>query len=292
MSIRFTCENPQCGKRIKVPDTAAGKRVRCPQCRQTQTIPNVSDEAEPNQVDSLLQMAEANDSARPEMGVGYSPLPPAASQPEPYGLADDTMANGSALPAETAAGFGATPYASRRSARQVASGLGIIGSLIGAAGGALLGALVWFALEYFVEIQIGYVAILCGAAAGWGAVLIGKQRNAMVGLIAAVAGLAGILGGSYACFYLVTHGERFEAEMRPVFEEFYAEAARTDPEIAAWTPEQKDASYKAFSDEIRENLSFVDYAVGEGADALFLLLFGGLGLYYGFRVGSGGGAGN
>jgi hypothetical protein len=39
MTIRFTCANGACGKALKVNDEAAGKRLRCPACGHSQTIP-------------------------------------------------------------------------------------------------------------------------------------------------------------------------------------------------------------------------------------------------------------
>lgn len=39
MSIPFTCANPECGKSLSAPDTAAGKKVRCPQCGSVCEIP-------------------------------------------------------------------------------------------------------------------------------------------------------------------------------------------------------------------------------------------------------------
>ncbi len=35
----ISCECPSCGKRLKAPDSAAGKRAKCPQCGNPVTIP-------------------------------------------------------------------------------------------------------------------------------------------------------------------------------------------------------------------------------------------------------------
>ena len=75
---------------------------------------------------------------------------------------------------------------------------GIAMSLVGAVLGAAVGAGIWLAVGYATGFEIGYIAILVGALAGWGAVLLGKTRSPAVGMIAAVAGLAGVIGGSYA----------------------------------------------------------------------------------------------
>ncbi len=39
MTIEFSCSNAACGKTIKVPDSAAGKRARCPHCQAVQAVP-------------------------------------------------------------------------------------------------------------------------------------------------------------------------------------------------------------------------------------------------------------
>ena len=40
MPIRFSCENPQCGRRMKAPDGTAGRKARCPACGTIQVIPS------------------------------------------------------------------------------------------------------------------------------------------------------------------------------------------------------------------------------------------------------------
>ena len=42
MPITFACE--QCGKEIKAPDGAAGKRGKCPKCQHTNLVPEPADE--------------------------------------------------------------------------------------------------------------------------------------------------------------------------------------------------------------------------------------------------------
>ncbi|MFB3890731.1 MAG: hypothetical protein ACE15C_01780 [Phycisphaerae bacterium] len=41
MSVSFVCANPACGRAIKAPDSAAGKKGSCPFCKLVQTIPAV-----------------------------------------------------------------------------------------------------------------------------------------------------------------------------------------------------------------------------------------------------------
>jgi hypothetical protein len=74
-------------------------------------------------------------------------------------------------------------------------------AVVGAALGAAVGGGVWFAIEHFAHYQIGFIAILCGAAAGWGAVVLAKGHGFTIGVIAAAFGLLGVVGGSYGSFY-------------------------------------------------------------------------------------------
>lgn len=54
-------------------------------------------------------------------------------------------------------------------------------AVIGASIGAAIGAGIWCAIEYFINMQFGYVAILCGALAGWGAATMAQQKSPPVG---------------------------------------------------------------------------------------------------------------
>jgi hypothetical protein len=39
MAIEFDCDNPACGKRLRMRDEAAGKKARCPACGQIKSVP-------------------------------------------------------------------------------------------------------------------------------------------------------------------------------------------------------------------------------------------------------------
>jgi hypothetical protein len=156
-------------------------------------------------------------------------------------------------------------------------------SMVGAALGAGVGAAIWFGIAYATNYEIGFVAILVGALAGWGAALLGGARNTAVGIIAATFGVVGIVGGSYANFHLQVHGDAAKEELRQVF---YDQNAG-DPEFAALSPAEKEATFEMFYELVMANITYVEYLKQETRDLLFMLLFGGLGLYYGFRVGAG-----
>ncbi len=47
MAISFPCGNPACGKMVRAPDGAEGKKARCPLCSTVQTIPTGQPESSP-----------------------------------------------------------------------------------------------------------------------------------------------------------------------------------------------------------------------------------------------------
>lgn len=56
MAIEFHCSH--CGKLVRAPDDAGGKRGKCPSCRQTVYIPMPSDQLEPLDITPVDEAAE------------------------------------------------------------------------------------------------------------------------------------------------------------------------------------------------------------------------------------------
>ncbi len=55
MPIEITCDG--CKKRLRIPDTAAGKRVKCPQCQHVLRVPDASEAASADSGNWQLQVA-------------------------------------------------------------------------------------------------------------------------------------------------------------------------------------------------------------------------------------------
>jgi hypothetical protein len=150
-------------------------------------------------------------------------------------------------------------------------------AVVGAALGAAVGGGVWFAIEHFAHYQIGFIAILCGAAAGWGAVVLGKGHGFTIGVIAAAFGLLGVVGGSYGSFVAAKGQAKdelaTEAEKYPGFSDL--PAAEKEAALAVG---------RAAIDEI----GYVDYMKQDKKNMAWMALFGVIGLAYGFSVGNGG----
>lgn len=161
--------------------------------------------------------------------------------------------------------------------------LGAIGACIG----AILGAAVWVFVSQVTGFNIGYVAILVGAMAGWGAVLAAKVPTDALGYIAALAGAAAIVIGTYVEYHLDLHSEDTRAMLRVIFDESLAD----NPEAVDMTDAQRDEAFENFYQAVlhSDEMSFVNVMTDSSKDMAFLILFGAMGLYYGFRVGSGAG---
>jgi hypothetical protein len=61
MSVRLEC--PSCGKGLRVPETAAGRRVMCPRCDEAVRVPQIE-----NSLDEDLVPAEAEQPREPSLG--------------------------------------------------------------------------------------------------------------------------------------------------------------------------------------------------------------------------------
>lgn len=163
-----------------------------------------------------------------------------------------------------------------------------LGSMMGAAMGALVGSLVWMGVGYVTGMEIGWIAILVGALAGWGATLLGGTKSPSVGGIAAVAGLAGILLGSYGNYWLIINTESGKQQ---VFKEMDKALQKELPNWSQLSTEEKQRVMNSvWETKVKPNLTYAKAMTESPKELLFLALFGGLGLYYGYRVGSGKGS--
>lgn len=320
--MRLAC--PACGRNVKVPESALGKRGRCPGCGEVFALseelatdapaPLASQQADREGGIDLSSLAEmeagaaassnvcpACDRTLPEQAVlctacghdfrtgkkAKAASQPATAPPPPPSVAAGTGGGSGNIYAQNT-----DKPASRRAAGGGFSGfgLGAAGTFVGAALGAGLGGALYAGVGIFSGYEIGFLAILCGALAGWGAVALnGGQQDPGVGLIAAVVGLAGILGGSYATYHYYI-GVGLSEELREEAWEEFRSTARTNP---LWSrlnrAELKDRFDTHWAELVKNPPSYFQTLVDSPGDAVMMVLFGLLGLYYGYRVGSGAG---
>lgn len=83
MSIRTTCQS--CGKAVKAPDSAAGKRGKCPFCGHSVRIPSLPPPPEPAPIDSTPG-GSSNDSQQHHLPVMSVKAKRLGRKKEPWGL--------------------------------------------------------------------------------------------------------------------------------------------------------------------------------------------------------------
>ena len=106
----------------------------------------------------------------------------------------------------------------------------LVKGAIGALLGSLIGGAIWGGISIGTGMEVGYVAIGVGALAGIGASKFAGGKSAMLGVIAALFSIFGVLSGKYI---FVAHDAALNMSS-------FEEQMRESPEIAALPEEQKD----------------------------------------------------
>lgn len=204
---RITVRCP-CSAKLKVPATAAGRKIRCPKCKEAFTVP-----AMPAPKETVEPAAEP--AADPSDGlsvmeqlVQQERTATTKSAPEPAQMKTSCPGCGAAIPGNAAlcvqCGYNLqtgkqTKEANLRAtkasavARKLASGAGgfALGCILSAVG-ALIGAAVWALIAIVGELEIGFIACLIGFLAGAGMVLGYREKNQRAGVVAAGIAVLGI----------------------------------------------------------------------------------------------------
>lgn len=268
--IQFNC--PKCGHPYKLRDELAGRTARCAKCRETMKVPSpevpvaAGDQEHLDSMLSLLGQAEQSSQAtEPVRRIPRTPAP---------------------APMPTSAPAPQTRTAPRRQPSYSSDiGLGMLGSIIGAALGAGVGAAIWIGIGYATGYEIGWIAVLVGVLAGLGAVGLGREQSPTVGVIAAIAGLAGILVGSYGTYYVTIHAEKTMRQLLPAAQTKLQE----DPEFKKLPDdEQKRIARKFVEEQVLPRVTYSEVLCDSPKGAALLVLFGLFGLGYGYKYGSGG----
>ena len=183
--IAFRCE---CGKRLKVPASAAGRRAKCPQCQAVFTIPSPQDDAHGVEaIDDGISLL--NELGRQEQAAG--PAPPAAMQP----------------PASAATGGPRafeSPVTEKRNLFEKLAGTTLLGFVLSMLG-ALIGAALWVVIAINFDREVGFVAWGLGGLAGLGMLLGRGEPSSLGGLLAAGNACASIVAAKIAIFaYVLT----------------------------------------------------------------------------------------
>ncbi len=204
---RITVPCP-CGAKLKIPAAAAGRKVRCPKCKEVFTVPDL-----PAVGETIEPAAEPADSPAESLSVfqelvDQERTAAANSSPDLPRMQVACPGCGAAIPGNAAlcvqCGYNLetgkqTKAASVRAAkahaaaRKLATGAGgfALGCLLSAVG-ALIGAAVWAGIAIASEYEIGWIACLIGFLAGGGMVLGYREKNQRAGVVAAGIAVLGI----------------------------------------------------------------------------------------------------
>ena len=238
-TISVVCD---CGKKLKAPAAAAGKRARCPACGEIHVLPKAqepelelveapaareavaqesdypSEASSPPEEDDLLgamyDLAHQENTA-PARASGvvcpqcYSPMQSGAVLCLNCGY--DTRTGKSAAAVAAPAQKSVIGYAGKQPAQRTAKNkkdyMAPDGSLalgiVFSAVFALGASLLWIAVAYFTGYVVGYIAILMGVAAGIGMQVGHKGQSQVGGMISGAMTLIAILVAKVVVLYAV-----------------------------------------------------------------------------------------
>ena len=179
-----------CGKRLKAPASAVGRKAKCPKCGNVLTVAAPKPAAREEMDDALYDLAADAQSAAAAAPPPIAPPPLLPSRPA------------AARPAATARVGTAFPPAVQTKVeveKPAPSGNMLRGAIISAVF-AFVGALVWFGIAKATHREIGWIAWGVGIAAGFGMMIGYNGTSVSAGAVAAMFSVAGILLGKWMVF--------------------------------------------------------------------------------------------
>lgn len=299
--IKFACDS--CGKSLKVPQEAAGRRVKCPKCSAAVTVPDPNAAASDEAGGEEDMFAGIASTAAPIMPLVAPPPPPM----------DDA-------PRKKSSGGGAGAVAVLGAAGAVGGAVAanpVLLCIVGSALGAAIGGAIWCAVAFYSHYESGWIAWGVGGLAGLGAVLGARDSGSFQGLVAMGMSVLGIIAGKFAVFYLVLQpvlaalNEPSEMTRDEVVEIIAAKAVdaegispddedKWDRAMAAQTSKARDEVAKLSDQQVQERGrelagEFRDAVQSEMTNVFWQvmfrpldILFFGLALFTAFRIGNGG----
>lgn len=225
-----------CGKRIRVPANATGRKARCPVCHnvfvvgQTPASPTEAIRSHPH-VQPATPEPEEYEEQDEAAGWSESEQSLLSEAEQQAGAAGGVSCKlcpncGQTMPLEArlcvACGF--DTKSGRRLQEATVSGTGsggltavggVLGSVVRSGGaillgtllsliGAMLGAALWAVIAISIHLELGYIAWAIGGLAGGGMYLGFRNQNTLAGLIASAMAILGIVTAKVAIFvYLI-----------------------------------------------------------------------------------------
>ena len=196
----------KCGKKLKAPASAVGKKAKCPKCGNVLVVQAPPPKQE-DDFDALYDLAADSEKAAQQQEVAprcpqcISPMPPGAVLCTNCGY--DTRsgksvatpkASSAAAPAakgtrfDPVAAAAAEEAAKKQGKKKVVDAMAPQGSFLKGVAfsvcGAIIGAIVWFAVAYMFKWELSIIALAIGALAGAG-MQMGQEGYSTLGGITA-----------------------------------------------------------------------------------------------------------
>ncbi|MBN2561385.1 MAG: hypothetical protein JXQ75_10695 [Phycisphaerae bacterium] len=219
----MTAETPQdhivvqcpCGAKLRVRAAAIGKKTRCPKCDGivaiTAPAPGPATPAPASPLDhghGLLDESPQHEQTTkdaPSRRMSAAKACPNCGVPTAadarlciacgYDIEKECQREVVVTPASGGAGALATQMAKSAGTFVVGSVLSLVGALIGGA--------VWFAVVWYLNAEVGYIAWGVGVLAGAGMLVGSRSPSAKAGVVAAGMSAVGIVAAKAAIFFLV-----------------------------------------------------------------------------------------
>ncbi|MCA8987316.1 MAG: hypothetical protein KDA78_06730 [Planctomycetaceae bacterium] len=183
---------PECHKQLQLKsESAVGKKVRCPQCKQPFTIKleKQSPSSEADDDDEWLNDLEMSDSRRAEM----DDLPPA-----PMPVRRQSSSKSEKKKANK------TKESSAYQGGGLGLSLGPIGWILSGAIGALIGAGIWTGISVASGYEVGIIAWGIGGLVGFSVLLAAQdEANEITGIYAVLASIGSIMLGKVLTLYFL-----------------------------------------------------------------------------------------
>lgn len=208
-----------CGKKLKAPAAAAGRKAKCPKCGNVLTVKAPEPEPGEDDFDALYDLAGQEStaakrapSAAASCGNCYPSMAPGAvlctscGYDTRTGKTLGTVADVAPAPAKAPkpAAAGGTRYVpplqTKVDADKPAPSGSLLRGTIVSAVCAFIGALVWYAVAKGTHREIGWIAWGVGFAAGAGMMGGYNGHSVHSGSIAAAMSVAGIMAGKFMVF--------------------------------------------------------------------------------------------
>lgn len=197
--IKFHCAN--CDKKIGVPEQYAGRAVRCPQCQQPAQVPVLEPEPEVELIpiqETTYQDPQDQQPANDNIWTDDLLQPTAPSTNNSYNnYSDDQTADGQSFDPVAPSNHRPLSEPEETPFEKLKINFGVPLALAAGFGAAILCGMLWAMIVKATDWEFGWMAIILGALVGLTMRICTFNRNTIIGVLAALFAVMGILSGKF-----------------------------------------------------------------------------------------------